>query len=239
MLRSSSAPRARLATRLAVLAMFLIAAAAAADDAARDAGVFEFGSLNRSHDRLAADIAPIESGAVVVRLSSPRHLLTLISNRVVLRPLASGVYDLALQLEFSGSGQLIADLDVSGMRSKLEDELVVPVQKRTVVAKVQIARSASGYLLTPVELPTRFEVSIESRLGAQLVSVCKGLSAFGLLPLSCAELERSLSLVAVPMPAPGETYLLETDRLSAAERSAVDAFLTRTGAKFLSASEPR
>lgn len=219
------------------LAWCLLLALAAPPSAATagEAGVFELASLNRSHDRLAADIAPIESGPVRVLLSSPHHVLTLISNRLVLRPLADGVYDLDLQLEFAGRGQLIADLDLSGARSRLEDELTVPSQRRTVVAKVRIARSASGYLLTPLELPASFEVAIESRLGGQLVSVCRGLSAFGLLPLSCDQLERSLSLVSVPMPAPGETYLLDLDRLSPAERAEIDAFLTRTGAVFLPA----
>lgn len=204
-------------------------ATAATGAAAAEAGVFELASLNRRHDRLAADIAPIEAGGITVQLSSPQHVLTLISNRVVLRPLSSGVYDLALQLEFAGHGKLLADLDLSGARSRLEDELTVPSQLRTVVAKVKIARSASGYLVTPLELPAKFEVAIESRLGGQLVAVCKGLSVFGVLPLSCDQLERSLSLVAVPMPAPGETYLFELDRLSPGERGAIDAFLTRTG----------
>lgn len=198
---------------------------------AAETGVFELASVNRKYDHLASDLAPIETGGMTVQLSSPQHELALLSNRLVLRPLGQGSYDLALQLEFSGTGSLVADLDVAGARSRLTDELTVPAQRRTLLAKVKIARSRSGYLITPLELPQELQVEIESRLGSQLVAACRPLSL--LMPLDCGGLERALTLISVPMPPPGETYLFESQRLAEGERRDLDAYLERTGATFL------
>lgn len=216
----------RLRAPTACATIFLAASAFAAET-----GVFELGSINKKYDHLTSDLAPVETGGVKVELSSPRNELSLLSNRMVLRPLGQGSYDLALQLEFGGSGSLVADLDVSGAKSRLTDELTVPPQRRTVLAKIKIARSRSGYLITPTELPKAFEVEIESRLGSQLVSACKPLGLF--MPLDCASLERAFTLVSIPMPAPGETYLFESSRLAEGERRDLDAYLKRTGATFL------
>ncbi len=213
------------ATAFAIV-LFLATSAFAAET-----GIFELGSINKKYDHLTSDLAPVETGGVKVELSSPRNELSLLSNRMVLRPLGQGSYDLALQIEFGGSGSLIADLDVSGAKSRLTDELTVPPQRRTVLAKIKIARSRSGYLITPTELPKAFEVEIESRLGSQLVAACKPLGL--LMPLDCGSLERAFTLVSIPMPALGETYLFEGDRLAEGERRDLDAYLKRTGATFL------
>lgn len=215
--------------RPAIYAAILLLAGTAAS--ADEAGVFELASINRTYDHLTSDLAPIETGGMTVQLSSPRHELALLSNRLVLRPLSPGSYDLALQVEFSGTGSLIADLDLSGAKSRLTDELTVPAQRRTVLAKVKIARSRSGYLITPLELPKELQVEIESRLGSQLVGACKPLAL--LMPLDCGGLERALTLISIPMPGPGETYLFESERLAEGERRTLDAFLKRTGATFL------
>jgi hypothetical protein len=208
------------------------AAQAPAPQAAPAPGVFELESLNHRYERLAPDLIPFTSGPFTVALSSPEHQLDLRFNRIVLRPQEKGVYGLALQLEFAGQGRLIADLTVAGSQSRFEDLLTVPAQRRTVLGTVRIARSKSGYLVTPTTLPETFGIEIESRIGQQLVGACKSLAMLG-LGGSCDDLERAFSLVQVPLPAPGETYLVESSRLSVAERQKLDAFLTQTGAIFL------
>ena len=213
--------------RLRTAPLLVMLVAAAAPGAEDGPGVFEFGSLNRSYEQLAPEIAPFEQGGVTVRLASPRHRLDLRSNRVVLRAAGDGAYDLALQLEFEGGGSLVADLDVGGVPSRLEDELTIPRQRRSVVARVLLRRSPEGYLVTPVELPETFEVEIESRVASQLVGVCRSLSVLGLGLVDCAGLDRGLSRLLIPMPEPGETYLFEAERLSEAERRQLDAFLAR------------
>lgn len=213
-------------TPRALLALTLLAAGAARG--AAPAGVFEFQSLNRRYDHLASDIAPYAAGPLTVSLSSPQHELALLSNRLVLTPLGKGSYELSLAVEFAGSGLLVADLDVSGTKSRFNDVLTVPAQRRSITARVEIARSKSGYLITPRELPRIIEITIQSQLGGQLLTACRPLAL--LVALDCGALEQAFSRVEVPLPAPGETYLFELERLSEAERHTLDAFLTQTGA---------
>lgn len=191
-------------------------------------GVFRFDSLNRRYTDLAPDLVPVKTGPVTVWLSSPEHELNLVGNRLVLEPRPDGGYDAVLELEFSGRGQLVADFDVSGTRSRLEDDLTVPRQTRSLAARVRIRKSPEGYLVTPETLPETFEVAIQSRVGAQLVAACAPLSLLGLAPIDCNALARSFATAAIPMPPAGETYLLEADRLSEADRERLDAFLARS-----------
>ena len=206
----------------------LLALAAGVGIGASPAGVFEFKSLNRRYSQLTSDIAPYTTGPLTVYLSSPRHELELVSNRLALTPLGKGAYQLALTVEFAGNGDLVADLDVSGTKSRFTDLLTVPPQQRTVEAKVEIARSKSGFLITPRELPASFNITIQSRLGGQLLTACRPLSL--LVALDCGALEQAFTRVEVPLPPTGETYLFELERLSEAERHGFDAFLAQTGA---------
>lgn len=193
----------------------------------RSGGVFELTSLNHRYEEMGTGLAPIRQGPITIQLSSPRHQLDLLSNRLELVPGADGSYGVTLDLEFSGGGALVADFDVSGVRSHLEDELEVPAQKRTLVARARISRTSAGYEVTPLELPATFEVTIHSRVGSQLVSACSSLAALGLVPTSCDSLGQALSTAVIPLPAPGETYLLEAERFSAADRRRLDDFLAK------------
>jgi hypothetical protein len=220
--------RFRTSMLLSVLAGLAATAGPTRVEAADGAGVFEFASLNRRYEQLAPAPVPFEQGGVSVRLASPRHQLDLRSNRLVLRPRDDGSYDLALQLEFEGGGLLVADLDVSGLVSRLEDDIAVPPQRRTVLARVRLLRGPEGYLVTPVELPATFEVEIASRVGSRLVGACRSLAALGLGLVDCGGLDRAFSRVILPLPEPGETYLFEAEQLSEAERRQLDAFLAAT-----------
>lgn len=225
-------PRSALRTALALLVLAAAASPGTAElrrEAAGQEGVFELTSLNRRYQQLAPDMVPVEQGAVTVRLSSPRHQLDLLSNRLVLTPRADGSYDATLELEFAGRGTLVADFDVSGVTSRFEDELVVPQQRRQLAARVRIARSDEGYLVTPQELPATFEVAIHSRVGSQLVAACNQLAVLGLGVVDCRSLNRAFSRVAVPMPEAGETYLVERARLGEEDRRRLDAFLSARG----------
>ncbi len=216
------------AAAVACLAVLALAAAPAPAD---PPGIFELASLNQRYEHLAPDIIPFESGPFVVALTSPEHQLELLSNRIVLRPEAEGgVYGLALQLEMQGEGKLVADLTVAGATSRFADVLTVPRQRRAVLGRVRIARSPSGYLVTPLELPPTFGVEIQSRVGQQLFGACRSLAILG-LGSACQDLERAFSHVEVPLPQPGETYLVERRRLGAAEQHQLDGFLDRTGAR--------
>lgn len=199
--------------------------------------VFEFRSLNKRYDRLAPEMVPIQYGeSLTIQLSSPQHQLDLVRNRIVLKPRGEGLFDAGLELEFSGNGRLIADLDLSGTVSRLEDKLTVPSQRQAIYARVRIFRSPSGYLVTPLELPSTFPVRIESQLGERLVATCRGVGF--LLGLDCASLDQAVSEVRIPMPSAGETYLVESARLSAEERARLDAYLEANGVRRLDPAKP-
>ncbi len=192
---------------------------------ATEPGVFELSSLNRSYERLAPDIVPIEVGGITIRLSSPRHHLLLAKNRLVLRPRPDGTFDAALQLEFSGRGHLVADIDLSGTPTRIEDELTVPAQRRTLMARVRLIPSAEGYLVTPLEMPETFDVEIDSRLGGRLVGLCQGIVILALGGVDCDAFAGLVGVARIPLPAVGETYLVEKDRISEVERQLLDAYL--------------
>ena len=226
----SPAPRPeRFGRSLSALGLSL--ALAVAPLAWAGSGSFEFGSLNRRYERLAPEMVPVVYGPLTAHLSSPEHQLDLLHNRVVLKARGDGVFDAGVELEFAGSGRLVADLDLSGASSRLEDLLTVPQQKRTLFASVRIFKSPSGYLVTPLEMPKTFAIAIESRLGRRIVDSCRGVGF--LLGLDCDGLAQLFEQAAIPLPETGETYLVEASRLSAAERGQLDSFLLANGVKVL------
>lgn len=190
--------------------------------------VLELTRLNGTYTQLAPEMVPVQRGGVTITLSSPEHELHLTDSRLTLTPLSDGSHQALLELEFAGRGILVADLAVSGAGSQLEDELEVPRQRRTLSGRVRIVRSQEDYLVTTEALQETFEVEIKSRLGGQLVAACKPLSVLALMALDCDGLERVFSQVAVPLPAPGETYIVEGARFSPEVRSRLDAYLART-----------
>lgn len=190
--------------------------------------VLELTRLNGTYTQLAPEMAPVRRAGVTITLSSPQHELHLSDSRLTLTPLADGSHRALLELELAGRGILVADLNAAGAASRFEDELEVPRQRRTLSGRVRIARSGEDYLVTTEALQETFEVAITSRLGSQLVAACKPLSVLALMALDCDGLERLFSQVAVPLPAPGETYVVEGARFSPEVRARLDAYLART-----------
>jgi hypothetical protein len=210
------------ALTIATLASCL--AVGAAPGAAQDLGrEFSFVKLNRTYNNLVSDLAPIQQGPVVLRLSSPEHSLVVQSNRLRLRPVEGGAHAGRMELSILGKGWLVADVEGAGMATRLQDELYVPPQTLVVEAKVKMARREGGYGVTTLELPRQIEVNIQSKLSNQLLSWCDGLSL--LLPLNCEAMGRSLSVATIPMPEAGGEYFLEDAELTAEDRAALDAYL--------------
>lgn len=220
--------RPLLAVLLACAALPVVVAGggAVAEAVAAERGVFELTSMNRRYTELAPDIEPVAWGSMTVTLSSPRHELILERTHLELTALGGGAYDLVLDLGFSGSGELIADLDVGGVRSRLEDELTIPSQLERLEARVRMERVPAGYRITTEELPETFAVEIQSRVAGQVMVACRPLSLF--VGIDCNGLDRALSRLAIPLPDPGETYLVESARFSDDELRSLDAFLART-----------
>lgn len=211
-------PPSRRAAGLALLA-FLAGPPLAAEPRS-----FSFTKLNRSYDNLVGELQPITEGPLTVELSSPGHTLVLKGNQLVLTPLAGASEHLArLELDLMGKGHLVADVEGAGLRTRLQDEVFVPRQTLKLEGKVRMRRAEGGYEVTPLELPQKIEVAIQSRLSNDLLTLCDGVAIF--TGLDCGALERSLSRAAIPLPAVGGSYLLPDSDLTDGDRAALDALL--------------
>src|SRR5690349_12850633 len=96
-------------------------AAPASPGAAAAPGQLQFARLNRTYSDIVTEIEPIQQGPVTVRLSSPRHQLTVRNHLLRLEPGPGGSHSAELRVDFSGKGWLVADVDVAGMGGRLED----------------------------------------------------------------------------------------------------------------------
>ena len=65
---------------------------------------------------------------------------------------------------------------------------------------------------------------IESRLAGRIIPLCKQL-ALVLVNLGCDVLQDALSVIEVPIPAPGTTFFLARDELTDQEAVDFDAYL--------------
>ena len=205
----------------------LLAVLGAPSGRAAEPEQFVFERLNRSYSGVVDEMVPVEQGGMSVKLRAPSHRLTIRSHLIELRALGGGLYAADVTIEFLGLAHIIADLDVGGVGNALEDDIVVPLQRRTVEARVRLARESGGYQITLVELPEALAVDIESGLGRSLVSWCDGV--LGLLGFDCGTVEGLFSRAVVPMPEPGGVFLLDPAELTPAEQERFDAYLAANG----------
>jgi len=217
--------RPRLLLPLALAAALLMAPAALAES-------FTFDRCNRAFQQEAGDLPPMTQGPLTLRMSSPDAVLTVEDHRLDLTPLADGTHRAHFEALFVGSGTLHVDVDVNGAVSRLTDDVKVPPQRRSVDGIVRIAKGvdetgAPVYELTPVEMPKTVPVTIDSNLAGRLGTMCSGFAL--LLPIDCGVVRGALSVVNVPMPEPGETYLLPPECVDAEVAAKMDRYLGLAG----------
>jgi hypothetical protein len=190
-------------------------------------GLLRFTRLNHAYGEPATAVDPIVEGPLTIRLSSPRNKLVLVDNSLRLEPGADGLYTAELSVRFYGKGRVVADVDVSGVAKRFDDEVLVPPQTRRLEGRVRVSRSGDGYLITPERLPRELPVSIQSHLGNQIVGLCESLAAIPFSDLDCSGLERALSTARVPLPPAGEGFFLARGDLTPAERQQIEGYLPR------------
>jgi hypothetical protein len=188
-----------------------------------------FPRFNDVYEQPGAVSQPLVQGGVTIRLRSPENHLVLRSHRVRLAPMGDGTHWVEVVADFAGRGRVIADLDFgNGQPTRLEDQVVLPPQTRTVVGRVVIALGENGdYEITPVELPKTLAIAFESKLAGGLADLCRTVTLMAGLAIDCGTVEAGLTTASIPLPAPGETYLLPAERLSAEDRAGLDAYLAR------------
>jgi len=188
-------------------------------------GLFRFARLNRGYSQPATAIEPITEGPLTIRLSSPRNKLVLASHSLRLEPGADGLHTAELSVRFYGKGRLVADVDVSGVGRRFEEEVLVPPQTQRLSGRVRIRRAVDGYLLTPERLTRELRIAIQSQLGNDVVGLCDRLAAMPFSDLDCGGLERALSTAVVPLPPAGEGFYLARTDLTPEDRQQIERYL--------------
>jgi hypothetical protein len=190
-------------------------------------GLLRFTRLNHAYGEPATAVAPIVEGPLTIRLSSPRNKLVLVDNSLRLEPGADGLYTAELSVRFYGKGRVVADVELSGVVKRFDDEVLVPPQTRRLEGRVRVSRSGDGYLITPERLPRELPVSIQSHLGNEIVGLCESLAALPFSDLDCSGLDRALSTARVPLPPAGEGFFLARGDLTPGERQQIEGYLPR------------
>ncbi len=185
-----------------------------------------FAALNRSYSNVVEDLEPIEIGPALVELSTPDHTFTLFDHVAVVEALGGGVFDIRIEVDAQGEGDLIADLTIAAMRSHLVDRLVLPRQDIVASGQVRVETVAEGWWLTLVDSQDEVVVHIESRMAGRIVPLCRQMSLV-LVALDCDLLERTLSEIHIPAPEPGTRFFLSREDVSPEEALLLQAFLDR------------
>jgi hypothetical protein len=218
------------APRAAAL-LFLLAgeARAAAGAPPAEGAVYTFEKLNRSYSDLVGTLEPIEADPVTVQLASPSHVLNLRSHSVRLSPRADGAFDGVVEAEVLGKGELIADVDLAGVRRRLADQVVLPTQTVTVTGRVRLAREAGGYRGVVDQLPAELRVAIQSNLINDILDLCDGATLLSFGAVDCSPLTRALSRPALALPQSAEIFLSDAE-LTEEDRAELDALLAAAAA---------
>lgn len=183
---------------------------------------------NRTYRDLAPEIAVLEEGDMTLRLASPRNAVTVRDHLLRLEPGAGGSHAAELTLTFEGTGWLVADVTMGGVTRRLEDEVRLPRQTKTLEGRARVARIEGGYRITPEQLPKQVSVAVRSGVGDGLVDLCASMALVPGLAVDCAGVERAVNTLVVELPRAGESLVLPEATLTRDERRLLDEYLRRT-----------
>jgi len=203
---------------------FVVAGAVWSADAAT---VLQFPRLNATFRDLAPDIAPVTTGGFTIRLSSPLNSLTIRRHEIELQPVAGTTHRFRGLVDLLGKADLVAEFDAA-VPARIEDQVLLPTQQVELQGEVDIVRLPEGYDITTRKLPDHVEIAMQSRLGNRLLSLCDFMTI--LTGGDCSGLAGAFGRVRLPLPPVGETYRLESERLTADERRALDDYLSSAAA---------
>lgn len=206
---------------IAALAILLIAAAP-------EATTFELERLNGTYTDLGGDVREVRNGPVVVKPTSSSNSFELIANRLELTPLGEDEHQADLWVHFEGEADVEAEILVGSLSGgTLQDKVIVPNQKRTLRTRIKLERRDEDYLITIVESDDDVDITIQSRLAGQIVSLCESITRFT-FGSSCDGLEAALSNPKIPMPEPGKQFVLDSGELSPEEERELADYLARS-----------
>jgi len=181
--------------------------------------------VNGVHTDFEIDLAPIEVGPVTVVLSSPTHSLEVFEHELSLAPGEGGAEMATLRARYQGQAHLVADLEVAGMSSEIDDNIELPLQETEVTGLVEIVRVEDGYRVTALEAPSHVEIQVESDLAGRLGLLCRGFAVLAMGNVDCEAVDQAMSVVKVPLPEPGEEFFVASEDLTEQERGQIDKVL--------------
>jgi hypothetical protein len=207
--------------------------------AADPARVLRSERLNGTFRDLAVDLAPVQQGNMTLSLSSPVNAVTLHDHQLRLEPDGGEGHRVAVTVELSAEGDLVADVSFGGPTRRLRDRLVVPRQRKTLTGRVLLAETDGGFLVTVLEAPRQLEITVESGLADQVSGTCASLVRLPLLKGLCAGLGAALEHLWIPLPEAGHSYLVPAAELTPDERRQLRGYLAKTGSQGEGGGRPR
>ena len=181
--------------------------------------------VNGEHRDLESDFAPVEIGPVTVLLTSPTHTLEVLEHQLSLGPGEDGTDGASLRAKYRGHARLVAELDIAGVGSEIEDQIELPLQETEISGRIEIDRLEDGYRVTTVENPSHVEIQIDSDLAGQLGMLCRGFAVLAMGNVDCDAVDQAMSVLRVPLPEPGEEFFIADGDLTAAERQQIDRYV--------------
>jgi len=214
--------------RLGLGTLAALAAAVGVVEAAEpnaDTHVLISDRVNGVHRDLETDLAPIEIGPVTVVLTSPTHSLEVFEHELSLAPGGSGAETATLRARYQGQAHLVAELEIAGMTSEIDDNIELPLQETEVSGLVEIVRVGDGYRVTALEAPSHVEIQVESDLAGRLGLLCRGFAVLAMGNVDCEAVDQAMSVVKVPLPEPGEEFFVAGEDLTEQERGQIESYL--------------
>lgn len=187
--------------------------------------VLAFDRFNRVYNGLTPQIQVVDEGNLAVSADVLEGAVEVVRHRVELYPLGDGTHHVHGTAEFFGHADVLAHLSVSGVGSSVRDSVLVPLQTRSLDARVRIVRTEHGYAVTLLEVPDAVHVQVRSRLASQTVGWCRRLAFLPGAGADCDVLNEFFSNAPVALPRKGETIYIDRADLQNTEEQAVDSYL--------------
>ncbi len=182
-----------------------------------------FDAYNREYVDVRTSTRWERDGAIQATLSSPSHRLSVRDHSVDLRPGPEGAHHARIRVNFSGEGEVVAEIGMAGTGTTLEDYVTAPQQEVEVSALIRFTSVEGGYEIETLKLQESIEVDIESRLGTQMAGICN--SALAIFGADCSAVLAMFTTATIDLPKAGGVYFVPEDRLSRAERHKLDRYL--------------
>lgn len=188
--------------------------------------VLVFDRFNRLYEGLTPQIQVLDEGGLAVQAEVLDGAVEVVRHRVEVYPLADGTHHVHGMAEFFGRANVLAHLSLGGVGSSIRDNVFLPLQTRTIDARVRIGKTSHGYAVTLIELPSSMRIQVRSHLATEAADWCRKLLFLPGAGADCAALSGFFNATPMALPASGDTIYIDRADLNSSEERAVDAYLS-------------